>query len=92
MISSQNKRKSSQNYVHAKFHLILIRALAHLLEKFEIILLLVNLLIKNIHQSLHRIIAVAVVVLHRVDTTYLHTTTNSLGSCLRRDLPMPASR
>lgn len=59
---------------------------------FEILSLLVNLLIKKRHQSLHRIIAVAVVVLHRVDTTYLHTTTNSLGSRLRRDLPLPASR
>ena len=58
----------------AEFHPILIRALAHLLENFEILSLLVNLLIKKRHQSLHRIIAVAVVVLHRFDLIRFHPT------------------
>ena len=82
MVSSQNERKLSQNYFRAEFHPILISALVHLLKKNEILSLLVNLLIKKRHQLLHRIIAVVVVVPQRVDTTYLHTTTNSLGSRL----------
>ena len=74
MVLSQNERKLSQNYVRANFHPIIIRVLAHLLEKFEIILQLVNLIIKKRHQSLYCIITVAVVVLHRLDLIRFHPT------------------